>query len=337
MRSKPSIETGEADEADPGRRIVPKRLPAALTLLVAAVALVGVSVSGVALVGTGAATAHGSAEFDTELSTVSEGETAVIVVNSSSVEAFEVTVGDEDEVGYELRATVTPAADGATSLVFDHAEAGGDGKTVTTRGDGTVEVDYETSLNDAVAPGDYDVELFVAGGEPTDVGTLVVEDGEDDTGSGGNATGESDADEGSTEPATVTESDVEEADLLVEPAETEVSVPVDLDDGETVSVRVRSAGDASPRFIVQNETTVEDESATATVDLSEATHGDRATLTVRGNEALDEPVEREVLVVDEEVGVEERDGGLDVESPGFGVVAGGLALLAAALVAGRRG
>ena len=340
MRSKPSAAVGDGDEREPIGRVVTKGLPAAAALLVAAIAVVGVSVSGIALVGTGAATAHGSAEFDTDVNTVSENGTTVIAVESDGIDAFEITVGDEDEVGYELRATVTPAEDGVTTLVFDHAEAGGDGETVTARGDGAVETDYETSLADGVAPGDYDVGLFVGGGEPTDVSALVVEDGDgDDTGSDGgdgDATDGSDGEEGSSEPATVTESDREEADLVVEPAETEVSIPVDLDDGETVDLRIRSAGNASPGFILTEEATVEDGSANATFDLSGATHGDRATLTVRGSDALDEPLDREVLVVDEAVGVEERDGGLDVETPGFGAVAGGLALLAAALVARRR-
>ncbi|EMA61144.1 BGTF surface domain-containing protein [Halorubrum lipolyticum] len=337
MRSDPSTAVGDSDEREPIGPIVTKRHPAAAALLVAATAVLGVSVSGIALVGTGTVAAHGSAEFDTGLSKVNENGTAVIVVESNSIDAFEVTVGDEDEVGYEFRATVTPAADGVTSLVFDHSEAGGDGKTVTAQGDGAIKIDYETSLDDTVAPGDYDVGLFVGGGEPTDVSTLVVEDGDDDdTGSDGDATDGSGADEGSVEPATVTEADVEDADLVVEPAETEVRVPVELDDGEEVTLRIRSIGDASPAFLMTEEATVEDGSASAAFDLSRATHGDRATLTVRGNEALDEPVDREVLVVDEEVGVEESDGVLNVETPGFGIVAGGLAVLIAALAVRQR-
>ena len=336
MRSKPSAAVGDGDEREPIGRIVTKGLPAAAALLVAAIAVVGVSVAGTALVETGAAAAHGSAEFDTGLSSVSEDETTAIGVESASIDGFELVVGDEDEVGYELRATVTPAEDGHTALVFDHAETGGDGAPLTARGDATVEIDYETSLDDAIAPGDYDVALFVGGGEPTDASTLVVEDGDDDAGSDGDTTDGSDADERAAEPATVTESDMEEADLVVEPAEAEVSVPVDLDDGETVNIRVQSAGDASPGFIVQSETTVADGSASATVDLSQATHGDRATLTVSGNEALGEPVTREVLVVDEEVGFEESDGGLGAETPGFGIVGGGLAVLVVALVARRQ-
>ena len=45
MRSDPSTRAGEADETAPARRIVTERLPTALTLLVAAIALVGVSVA----------------------------------------------------------------------------------------------------------------------------------------------------------------------------------------------------------------------------------------------------------------------------------------------------
>jgi hypothetical protein len=115
-----------------------------------------------------------------------------------------------------------------------------------------------------------------------------------------------------------------------------VSVPVEADDGETVSLRVRSAGDTSPKFIMTEEASVENRTASATFDLSRTAHGDRATLTVRGNEAVNESNTREMLVVDDEIGVEESGGGLDLETPGFGVVAGGLAVLVLALAARRR-
>lgn len=137
------------------------------------------------------------------------------------------------------------------------------------------------------------------------------------------------------EAATVTESDVEAADVVVEPQEATVTVPVDLDDGETVTIRIRSASNASHAFIMNEETTIEDGEASASINLSQAVHGDRATLTVRGNEALDEPITYEMLVVDEEIGVEESGGILDTEAPGFGVVAAGVALLAAVLTARR--
>ncbi|GAA0548680.1 BGTF surface domain-containing protein [Halorubrum ejinorense] len=345
MRFEPSVGTGETAGSESLRRIVTKGVPAAVTLLVAALTL-----GSVVIAGTGAVAADGTAEIGTDVITVSEDGTAEVVVETDGVDAFEVVVGGEDEVGYELRATVTPSGDGVTTLVLDHAETGGDGTPLTADGDATVEIERETSLESAIAPGGYDVELLV-GGDPADVSTLVVEEAEDggsdgdasdgSDGDGGDASDEtadggSDGGEGSTEPATVTEGDVEAADLVVEPAETEVSVPVEADDGETVSVRIRSTGDASPAFIMTREATVEGGTANATFDLSRAAHGDRATLTVHGNEALNGSNAREVLVVDESIGVEGDGSVLGVEAPGFGVVVSGLAVLAVALVARSR-
>ena len=185
----------------------------------------------------------------------------------------------------------------------------------------------------------------VAADETAELDSSVVtasEDGADgesgsgDGGDDGNETDGSDGDEESSEPATVTRTDVEAADVVVPPEETDVGVPVEVDDGETVTLRVRSAGDTSPSFIMTEETTVENGAANATFDLSRTAHGDRATLTVRGNEALNESNSREMLVVDESIGVEEDGGVLDLETPGFGVVAGGLAVLVVALAARRR-
>ncbi|OYR54757.1 hypothetical protein DJ73_04465 [Halorubrum sp. Ea1] len=361
MRSDPSIRTGETAGSESVRRIARKRLPTAVTLLVAAFALVGVVVAG-----TGAVAADGTADLDADVVTVGEDGTAEIPVETDGVDAFEVVVGGEEEAGYELRATVTPDGDGVTTLVFDHARTGGGGATLTADGGAEVETDYETSLSEEIAPGSYDAEVLV-GGDTVDVGTLVVEDatggegendgsdgddadgsdGDDADGSDGDDADGSDGDDaddaddadgsdgGSAEPATVTEADVEAADIVVAPAESEVSVPVAVDDGETVNLRIRSAGDASPAFLMTEEASVENGTASATFDLSRTSHGDRATLTVRGNEAVNESDSREVLIVDEEVGVE-GSGGLDLETPGFGVVAGGLAVLAVTLAARRR-
>ncbi|OYR40464.1 BGTF surface domain-containing protein [Halorubrum sp. Eb13] len=331
MRSESSIRTGETAGSESVRRIARKRLPTAVTLLVAAFALVGVVVAG-----TGAVAADGTADLDADVVTVGEDGTAEIPVETDGVDAFEVVVGGEEEAGYELRATVTPDGDGVTTLVFDHARTGGGGATLTADGGAEVETDYETSLSEEIAPGSYDAEVLV-GGDTVDVGTLVVEDatggeGENDGSDGDDADG---SDGGSAEPATVTEADVEAADIVVAPAESEVSVPVAVDDGETVNLRIRSAGDASPAFLMTEEASVENGTASATFDLSRTSHGDRATLTVRGNEAVNESDSREVLIVDEEVGVE-GSGGLDLETPGFGVVAGGLAVLAVTLAARRR-
>ncbi len=327
-----------------------KLLPAAATVLVAALAVVGAALVGTAFAGTAAA--DGTADLDADLVTVTEGGTAVIGVETDGVDEFSIVVGDESASGYELRATVTPDDDGVTSLVLDHAATDGDGASLTAEGDAAVSVESETDLDEPIAPGNYDVEVAVDDEGTADVGSLMVEPASSDDGSDSDDDGSTD---GSNDSPVVTESDVEAADVVVEPAETDVTVPVDLADGESVTLRMRSAADASPAYILTEETTVEDGETTATFDLSRASHGDRATLTVRGNDGLDGESEHAVLVADESIGVEDGesgtdggesddgtgsaddgDDGTDTSVPGFGVVVAALALLGTALLARRR-
>jgi hypothetical protein len=343
MPSEPSHRSGETGEAGPLGPIETKELPAGAALLIAALAVVGVAVAGLSLVGAGTVAADEPAGLEESVVAVSENGTVDIGVQTDGTDAFEIAIGDEEATGYVLRATVTPSDDGVTTLVFDHDETGGGGTPLTADDDAEVEIDRETTLDEPIAPGEYSIELFAdADGETTAVGALVVEDGDEtegDDGEGGDADGETDDDTESGQPAepeTVTEADVEEADVVVEPAETDVSVSVPLDDGETVNLRIRSAANASTAFIMSEEATVEGRSANATFDLSPATHGDRATLVVRGNEALDERISRDVLVVNEEIGVDQTGDPSGVESPGFGAVAAALALLAVSFVARRR-
>ncbi|SMO35844.1 BGTF surface domain-containing protein [Halorubrum cibi] len=351
MPTQPST----ADEAESSGRIARKLLPAAGTVLVAALAVVGVALVGSAFAGTAAA--DGTADLDASIVTVNDGGTAEIAVETDGVDEFSIAIGDESDSGYALHATVTPDDDGTTSLVLDHAETGGGGTSLSAEGDASVSIDDETGLEEPIAPGSYDVEVSTGGDEPDDVGSLMVEpastaDGSsDDGGDGGDGDDGGSEDggsaDGSSDPTVVTESDVEAADVVVEPAETDVTVPVDLADGETVTLRMRSTGDATPAYIKTAEPTVEGGEATATFDLSQASHGDRATLTVRGNDGLDGETEHDVLIVDESIGVEEDDGtesaddggpgdGTDTSVPGFGVVVAVLALCATALVANRR-
>ncbi|WP_281196042.1 BGTF surface domain-containing protein [Halorubrum sp. F4] len=333
-----------------------KLLPAAATVLLAVLAVVGAALVGTAFVGTAAA--DGTADLDADLVTVTEGGTAVFGVETDGIDEFSIVVGDESTSGYELHATVTPDDDGVTSLVFDHAATDGDGASLTAEGDAAVSVESETDLDDPIAPGSYDVEVAVDDEGTADAGSLMVEpassDDGSDSGDDGSDSGDDGSTDGSSDSTVVTGSDVEAADVVVEPAETDVTVPVDLADGESVTLRIRSAADASPAYIMTEEATVEDGEATATFDLSRTSHGDRATLTVRGNDELDGESEHDVLVVDESIGVQEGgsggddaeggsaddgdsgDDGTDTSVPGFGVVVGALALCAAALAAGRR-
>lgn len=172
----------------------------------------------------------------------------------------------------------------------------------------------------------------VAADEPADVSTPTVDDGAGDE----EVNDDSDDSEESTEPATVTQADVDAADIVVSPEKTSVSVPVEADDGAVVTLRIRSAGDTSPSFIMTEDTTVEGGTANGSFNLSRTVHGDRATLTVHGNEALNESNTREVLVVNDAIGVEEDSGSRSVKTPGFGIIAGGLAVLLGALAARRR-
>jgi len=314
MRSKPSNGTGDPADSGTIRRTVTKGFPTALTLLAATL-----TVASVVVAGTGAAAADGTAELDEDIVTVSENGTAEIAVESDGIESFGVVIGDEDESGYELRATVTPDGDGVTALVLDHAETGEDGAPLTADRDAAVDIAHETTLDEAAAPGAYEVKLFVDGGdEPVDIGTLMVETTESDGG-----------DEDAVDA--VSDVSVEDTDVLIEPRATAVTVPVELDDGASVEVRLRSAGDASTNYIKTQEATVTDGEATATFNASVAEPGDRATLTVRGNEGLDEPVTRDVLVVENVDSPEIGDTGS--EAPGFGLVAAALALFGTALVA----
>lgn len=319
MRFRPSISASEAERIERVARRLRRVGTGAFVAALAAAGVVALAVGGV-----GTVAADDRVGLNESTVAVNDGGAAAVVVESDGVESFEVVIGDEDETGYELRATVTPDGDGETALTYDHGEAGVGGDPLTADS-AEVEIDGETDLGESPAPGAYDVKLFVGdGSEPADVGTLTVDAG-----------GESpDRGDGNAVEA-VSGADVEDADLLVEPRATVVAVPVELDDGATVEIRLRSAGNASTNYIRTREATVTDGEATATINASVAEPGERATLTVRETEELDEPVTRDVLVVDDVDSPETGDTG--GEAPGFGPVVAALGLLGAALVARVRG
>ena len=319
MRFRPSTSANGAERIE---RVERRLRRVGTGAFVAALAAAGILALAVA--GAGTVAADERVGLNESTVAVSDGGTAAIAIDSAGVESFEVVIGDEDESGYELRATVTPDGDGGTALTYDHGEAGLGGDPLTADG-AEVEIDDETDLGESPDPGAYDVKLFVGDeSEPTDVGTLTI----DTSGESGDRV------DGSAVEA-VSGADVEDADLLVEPRATVVTVPVELDDGATVEVRLRSAGNASTNYIKTREATVTDGEATATFNASAAEPGDRATLTVRGNEGLDDTVTRDVLVVDDVDDPGSGDTG--DEAPGFGLVVAVVGLLGAALVARVRG
>ena len=111
-----------------------------------------------------------------------------------------VVVGNETGSNYELDAVVTDGdGDGEAILYVDTALAGRGGDTLSASGGDGVTVRSETTLDDALEPGSYDVALYAGGdrtGSPADVGTLVVQESSTPTATpgspatpGGDATG----------------------------------------------------------------------------------------------------------------------------------------------------
>ncbi|MCO8267488.1 BGTF surface domain-containing protein [Haloferax prahovense] len=112
----------------------------------------------------------------------------------------------------------------------------------------------------------------------------------------------------------------------------------DLEAGTTLSVRVQSAGDTSPRFLKTSEAVVgENGNFSATLDFSEIPPGSTFSVSVRnGSNAL---AEAEGVVVEDAASTTTSASTTDTGIPGFGTGVGALAVAglgAAALLAGRR-
>ncbi|POG55311.1 BGTF surface domain-containing protein [Haloferax marisrubri] len=112
----------------------------------------------------------------------------------------------------------------------------------------------------------------------------------------------------------------------------------DLEAGTTLSVRVQSTGDTSPRFLKTSEAVVGDGgNFSATLDFSEIPPGSTFSVTVR-NEST-ELAEREGVVVGDTTPSTTSASTTDTGIPGFGAGLGALAVAglgAVALLAGRR-
>ena len=232
----------------------------------------------------------------------------MIGVNATDAESLTLVVGNGTDSGYELRAAVAPADDGAI-LRFDHAAAGdGDGDVLTAVGCADVTVESETDLDAALDAGTYELRLLDVDGDVVDVGSVVVESASDADG----------ADDEASSPGPVSRETVDDADAVVRPeTDREIAVPTVADDGDEVIARLRSTGQTDPSFIMTEEATVADGTAVATFDLSAVPHGATATATARsdGNDGT----ETTVLVIDPNVGIEGDVTLADVETRGDAV------------------
>ncbi|MFB6090067.1 MAG: BGTF surface domain-containing protein [Halobellus sp.] len=112
---------------------------------------------------------------------VNRGGVAAIPLSfTGDANAAVVVVGNESEVNYELEAVVRDEdGDGEAVLYVDTSLAGRGGETVSVSGGDTVGVRSETELDALLDPASYDVSLYAGpdrGGDPVDVGSLVVQE-----------------------------------------------------------------------------------------------------------------------------------------------------------------
>lgn len=107
------------------------------------------------------------------------GEVAAIELSFNGADAAVLTVGDEESVNYELEALVRDAdGDGDAVLYLDTALAGREGNPVSVSAGDEVELRNETQLGSMLEAGNYEVTLHAGedvDGEPTTLGTLIVQ------------------------------------------------------------------------------------------------------------------------------------------------------------------
>lgn len=261
--------------------------------------------------------ANASVSLDRSIVRVESGEETTMELTFDGTDEATVVVGGGDAHD-NVTITVTDTnGDGVVPLVFDAGPIG----TMATRFVPVNDSDDYGTVNASeygglLPAGEYPIEVYVGhgiSGEPTDVGTLVVN---------GTTTPEP-----TTEPPATTappEASIDyggDAVTLHPRAGQVIEGTADLDAGRTVTVRLRSSGE-SP-FLLSNESTVgADGSFRAGFNLSgvEAPANATAVVTVDGDRIAG-PVD---------VAVVEAPATSGPGQPGFGAVAALLAVVAVA-------
>ena len=258
----------------------------------------------------GAQPAAGTVQLDESIVSVERGDSASLRLTLEDARQATVVVGGPD-VGYNVTIEVVDVdGDGTVPLTFDTGSVGMEATRFSVAND----VDDYATPNAApdpdgtVSPGDYPISVYAGhgvGGEPTDVGTLVVNEAPPPT----NAT---------------IERDGSALTLLPEDSQV-VRGTADLDAGRNVTVRLRSS-DGTPFLKTRTVPVGEDGGYEATFDLGgvEAPTNATATVAVDGRE-ITGPAEVEV------VSRETSSSG----QPGFGVVLTAVSVLGGTLVVRR--
>jgi len=233
-----------------------------------------------------ASSAGSGPDFEESITTVRQGETAEIAVNTTGAagEGVQIVIGDADaeDQNFEARATVTDAdGDGTVVVRFDTAavDEGGPGSYLTVAGDDAIENRTELAgTDDPLAPTAYDLSL----GDPADpvaIGTLALLSADGDS--------PGDGDDGTATPRSLhdgTTVDTTDGEVVVDAAAGQtISGETTLDPGTPLSIRVTSQSERSP-FLMQVETAVGDDgSFSAPFDFGNVPVGTAFEVTVRGD------------------------------------------------------
>jgi len=125
-------------------------------------------------------------EFEESYVNVAEGDYEDITLTFEETDSAYVVIGDEDDMGYEIKFDVEDTdEDGEVTVVFNSYLAGQSGNDVDLEdiiyvhedSNGEVTVESETELDDRqLSTGDYDMSVFAddRDGDETDVGSLDI-------------------------------------------------------------------------------------------------------------------------------------------------------------------
>jgi|GEM_PF-6748669 len=250
---------------------------------------------------------NASAQLGESIVRVEQDEETTVRIHLADTAKGTIVVGGTDALN--ITNTVTDSnGDGVVALEFD---AGGVGPQATHFHPANDGDDYGTlwaGPDGAIPVGEYDIDVYVGhgvGGEPSDVGTLVI-----------------------SEPAPPPEASFDSTPVTLDTqANQTVSGTTELDEGRNVTIRLRSAGD-SP-FLMSNQVSVgESGDFSAAFDLSDVSAPANATAVVS--------VDGETMAQAQVDVVEESGSTSSGGQPGFGVGVGMGATLLAAYLARRR-
>lgn len=257
-------------------------------------------------------TTTGSAELDASIVSVERGETARLEVTHLDTREATLVVGGPD-VGYNVTVTVTDGnGDSTVPLEFRTDSVGMDATRFRPADDADEYGTLQAAPNpdETLPAGEYPIAVYAGhgvSGEPTDVGTLVVDE---------------------QSPPPNASIDGAESTITLHPeAGQAITGTTELSAGRNVTVRLRSSGE-SPFIKSQTVAVADDGTFTARFDLSGISTPANATATVVADgEQIAGPADVEIVPPRTSTTGEPTDATTTPGQPGFGLLAAISALL----------